>query len=218
MKVVQTNQHARYTPAIHMNTIEDDETTVSYFDDYISELNNSRAAHHCQSFASSASNDDDDESTASTVPSTMNNDQSYSCNEDLLDCFDNISNDYDHESNVKKVKRVTFGDSTVREYGVTVGACTPANTGRCPMELKWEYAESYTVESKQNESMSKNKRRIRPLSVTERRERIANVQKLSNNEVRILEYEASIALIQETLEFLESSRHKIIVFPPVLVS
>ena len=121
-----------------------------------------------------------------------------------------VSKDFNHESNERKVKRVTFGDSTVREYGVTVGACTPANTGQCPMELEWEYAESYTIEFNPDEAMLNKKCRFRPLSIMERRERIAKVQGISNDEVRILEYEASIALIQETLEFLVSSRHKLL--------
>ena len=191
----------------HMNEIEDDDSTVSYFDDLILEMNANATARQRRSFASSTSNDNDD-STVSTVASTVNDDYSYIWNDDIFDNLYYSSNGDNHGSVGRKVKRVRFGDTTVREYGVTVGACTPSNTGRCPMELTWEYFESYNIECNQDESMSNYK--YKPLSTIERRERIAIVQGISNDEVKILEYEASISLIQETLEFLESSRHKLL--------
>lgn len=207
MKVIENNKHTCSTVEFEMNDIEDDESTVSFFDDYISEIN--VTAPMRRSFASSTSNDRDD-STVSTVPSTIHDDQSETWNDDLFDCFDYVSAQDNDECSEPKVKCVTFGETTVREYGVTVGTNTPANTGRCPMELTWEYAESYKVELFQDASMTKCKRRTRPLSVKERRDRIAAVQGISTDDVLILEYEASIALIQETLEFLESSRHKLL--------
>ena len=211
MKVIETNKHAySNTNVFQMNEMEDDESTVSCFDDYISEMN-ARAPQR-RSFASSTSNDDgDDDSTVSTVPSTNHDDDDDRTETSFDDLFDGLEYELDLDDDgcpVPKVKRVTFGTTTVREYGVTVGSCTPTNTGRCPMELTWEYAESYTIESNQNESMRNYPCRTRPLSVFERRDRIATVQGISTDDVLILEYEASIALIKETLEFLESSRHK----------
>ena len=190
-----------------MNDIEDDESTVSFFDNYISEIN--VAAPVRGSFQSSTTNDGDD-STVSTVASTIHDDQGNTWNDDVFDCFDDLSLQDDDECSEQKVKRVTFGKSVVREYGVTVGTCTPANTGRCPMELTWEYAESYAIESYRDELITIGQRKKRPLSVKERRDRIATVQGISTDDVLILEYEASIALIQETLEFLESTRHKLL--------
>ena len=203
MKATETNKRVWCS----MNENEDDDSTVSYFDDCILEMNANATSRQRRSFASSTSNDNDD-STVSTVASTINDDYSYIWNDDIFDYLYYSSNHDNHGCTGRKVKRVTFGDTTVREYGVTVGACTPANTGRCPMELTWEYFESYALECNQDESMANDK--CRPLSVMERRERIATVQGISNDEVKILEYEASIALIQETLEFLESSRHKLL--------
>ena len=129
-----------------------------------------------------------------------------------IDYFGFSSHDDDdddkNEASNRKVKRVTFGDATVREYGVTVGSCTPVNTGRCPIELTWDYADLYTIDVKKDDSCSMYLRRPRPLSATQRRERIARIQGISNDDVLILEYESSIALIKETLEYLESSRYK----------
>ena len=92
MKTIETNKHVCYHLVLHMNmnTIQDDESTVSYFDDYISERN--MAAHQRRSITSSASNYyyDDDESTISTTPSTIHDDQSYIWNDDLFDCGDCI--------------------------------------------------------------------------------------------------------------------------------
>jgi hypothetical protein len=206
MKATENKKYTHSIVSLRLSAMEDEESTVSYFDDYFSEVaNTNMTAYQRRSFASSTSNDDD--STASTVPSTIHDDQSFTWNDDIYDCFDYIPESYEYKSNDRRVKRVTFGDATIREYGLTVAACTPANTGRCPMELTWEYAESYSVSSHQDASMMNGKHKTRPLTVLERRERIAEVQGISNDEVRILEYEASIALIRETLEYLESSRH-----------
>ena len=188
-----------------MNHIDDDESTVSYFDDCILEVNAS--THRRRSFGV---DDDDDESIVSTEPSTTLDDHSCTWNDDIFDYFGFSSHDDDdddkNEASNRKVKRVTFGDATVREYGVTVGSCTPVNTGRCPIELTWDYADLYTIDVKKDDSTYL--RRPRPLSATQRRERIARIQGISNDDVLILEYESSIALIKETLEYLESSRYK----------
>lgn len=160
-------------------------------------------------------NEDDDDSTACTAASTNDDDMSFALN-DLLsmdgDCTNNRSilrrnNSNSTYSSHERIKCVTFGDSTVREYGVTVGACTPEMVGRCPIELMWEYSESYNMDlctddaiEKRSSKLTRSGRIHRPLSIQARRERIANVQGISTKDVVAMEYESSLSLIQDTIQ------------------
>jgi hypothetical protein len=105
-----------------MNNINDDESTVSEFDDYLIEMIVSGTTRRL-SYSSL------DDSTVETVASILDDDL------------------FDVELKRRSFKKVTFGDSTVREYGTTVGACTEANLGKCPMELTWNYIRQYTLET-----------------------------------------------------------------------
>jgi hypothetical protein len=117
-------------------------------------------------------------------------------------------------NNSRNPKRVRFGMISIREYGVTVSSYTTTTAGTCPIELTWEHSEFDSQMSFDDAGNIQRQLRhnvvLRPLSVQERRDRIARVQGISVENVAILECEASLWLIQDTIISLEKARQKIL--------
>jgi hypothetical protein len=179
----------------------------------------------------------DDESVVSTVASTCEDDGSSNGSVDFSHFFsdetidrwvddEDLMNEIDsteyntsnlqrplEENNSRNPKRVRFGMISIREYGVTVSSYTTTNAGTCPIELTWEHSEFDSQMSFDERNIQRQLRHnvvLRPLSVQERRDRIARVQGISVENVAILECEASLWLIQDTIISLEKARQKIL--------
>lgn len=110
---------------------------------------------------------------------------------------------FDDDITVKRSNKIVrFGNATVREYCVTVGALS-ATREPCPLQLSWEYDSLETridinaYESfKQNSKMNSVRESFRHLSLDERRQRIANVQDISLYDVQSLEFQAMMDQIK----------------------
>jgi hypothetical protein len=201
-------------------TDHEDDSTVSYFENpsaYIIELNHQlldQNLKRCRSFESCTT---EDESTVSTIVLSFYDDfdeedsVTNSPFEAVEDEAEALANDpYSLSSDSKKVK---FGAVSIREYGVTVGSRTASSLSICPMELTWEHTTSDTVllvEERCKQRLRRAAMRLRPLSVEERRERIAHVQGISMDDVLQLEYETSLRIIQESIASLERTRQSLI--------
>lgn len=108
---------------------------------------------------------------------------------------------------VERIRRnVHFGNATIREYSVTVGALVASNE-KCPLQLSWEYDSVETkIDIEIHESLKKNSRinldrqSCRRLSLDERRLRIASVQDISLHDVQSLEFQAMMDQIKHDEE------------------
>lgn len=107
------------------------------------------------------------------------------------------------ESKQPTQKKLRFGTITVREYAVTVGSRS-ATSGQCPLQLSWEHApdkvSSWSELDPAEAAVPHQKRKIaRPLTVCQRRRRIAAVQGLDVKQVWQLEYDSVLQHIEDAL-------------------
>jgi hypothetical protein len=110
----------------------------------------------------------------------------------------------------KKVKKLSFGTVTTREYAVTIGA---ASNDKCPLQLSWEHgcdvrlglppiAEAVPGTASAQPRPSSLKR----LTVNERRMRIANVQGIAEDQVDQMQFDMVMNQIQEAMNGLLTPR------------
>ena len=218
--MIAANRNDFHSPANEAVGVEhDDDSTVSYYENtslYVFELNHLLLNQYerRRSFESCTTEDD---STVSTIALSFYDDvfeeeslasAQFVVQGDVAEAM--VIDTGNLSSNSRKVK---FGTVSTREYGVTVGSRTASSLSKCPLELTWEYAESDTTQLIETQCDHRLRRRaaiLRPLSVDERRERIALVQGISLDDVAQLEYEASLLLIQESIASLENKRRNLL--------
>jgi hypothetical protein len=102
-------------------------------------------------------------------------------------------------------KEVRFSETmTVREFSITVG--DPAlSADSCPLTLDWVF-----LERKRCLNESPRSSALRRLNVYQRRERVAQVQGITINEVRSIEIERVLERMEDTMHLQESYLEELI--------
>jgi hypothetical protein len=141
--------------------------------------------------------------------------QDIHCNESAIGSFaggkGTLHSEPPAEGKARRVVR--FGLVRIREYGVTVGAYSAAGDS-CPMQLTWEHSpketclgvEEHQILASNGDCSSKFPQRLSPNA---RRERIARVQGTTNLRIASLEFDLTLALIQETIKSLDGLSRRI---------
>jgi hypothetical protein len=146
-----------------------------------------------------------------------------SCTKPLQSSLANFSDSSYFDSPSKKNKKLCFGTITIREYAVTVGALS-ASSDFCPLQLCWEYGRDVrkNLPPCDNESspLSPNSPMhcidqspkaprsspLRRLSLYERRQRIAAVQGIAEEQVELLQFDRVMSQIREALDEAQLER------------
>jgi hypothetical protein len=96
-------------------------------------------------------------------------------------------------------KTVSFGSAFTREYSVTVGD-HHRSTDSAGLTLDWGFAAEYAVPVEQEDHfVSSSRRRIRRMSVSERRKRICSVTGCLPSDVRAAEYNMALQRYNQEL-------------------